>query len=155
MWDLSIRQSFSPTVYGKFILILIPFSWISVACVCSCNWDKLWLLVILLKILLLMLACCPFFSNTCLILAFSLVKSSLFVIMEYALLNKDGTTFFLQLVWWWERYCRYWSVCVGFLYTNTEIFSLFCFNKLSRNTSFPLLSFFIVNLIFWWRWLMW
>ena len=38
-------------LYWFTILILIHFSWISVACVCSCEWGKLWLLVTLLKIL--------------------------------------------------------------------------------------------------------
>ena len=42
----------------------------------------------------------PFFFNTCFILAFSLCKLSLFVILEYALLKKEGTTLSLQLVWW-------------------------------------------------------
>ena len=92
--DLSIRRSFSlvSSTYGKFILILISSSWISAACVCCWNWGKLWLLVILLKILLIMLSWYPFSFNTCFILAFSLCKSSLFVIMEYALLNKEETT---------------------------------------------------------------
>ena len=35
-----------------------------------------------------------------LILAFSLYKSYLFVIMEYALLNKEETRLSLELVWW-------------------------------------------------------
>ena len=39
-----------------------------------------------------------------------------------------------------------WSVRVGFLYTNTEIFPLFHFDKVSINASSPLLSSFIVNL---------
>ena len=37
---------------------------------------------------------------TLFILAFSLVQSSSFVIMEYAVLNKDETTLSLQLVQW-------------------------------------------------------
>ena len=90
-----------------------------------------------------------------LILAFSLVKSSLFVIIEYALLNKEETILSLQLDWWRELYWRCWSVCVGFLYPNIDILPLFCFNKVSRNASSPLLSSFIVNLIFWQRLLMW
>ena len=157
LWDLSIRHSFSlvPSTYGKFILILISSSWISVACVSCCDRGKLWLLRILLKILLIMLFWYQFSFNTCFILAFSLCKSSLFVIMELAILNKEEATLFLQLVWGWELECRYWSVCVGFLYTNTEISPLFCFNKVSRNASSPLLSYAIVKLIFWWRLLMW
>ena len=55
--------------------------------------------------------------------------------------------------WGWYPGGHY--VCAGFLYTNTEIFPLFHFKKVSRNASFPLLSSFIVNLIFWWRLLMW
>ena len=39
-------------LYWFTILILIHSSWISVACVCSCEWGKLWLLVTLLKILM-------------------------------------------------------------------------------------------------------
>ena len=39
-----------------------------------------------------MLSRYPFSFNTCLILEFSLCKLSLFVIMEYALLNKQETT---------------------------------------------------------------
>ena len=110
-------RSFSvvPSTYGKFIHILISSSWISVVCVSCCDWSKLWLLVFLLKILIIMLSWYSFAFNTCFILAFSLCKSSLFVVMEYALLNKEETTLSLQLVWWWELYCRYWSVCVGFL----------------------------------------
>ena len=108
-----------------------------------------------LKILLIMLSRYPFFFNTCFILAFSLCKPSLFVIMEYAVLNKEETTLSLQLVWWWELQCRYWSVCVGFLYANTEIPPLFLFNKVSRNASSPLLYSSIVNLIFWLRLLIW
>ena len=40
------------------------------------------------------------------------------------------------------------QVSVGFLYTNTEIFTLLRFNKLSRNASSPLLSSYIVTLCF-------
>ena len=104
LWDLSIRRSFSlvSSSYGKFILILISPSWISVACVCFCDWDKQWLLVILLNILLIMLSWWPFSFNTCCILVFSFYKSSLFVMMECAPLNKEEATLSLQLVWWWE-----------------------------------------------------
>ena len=85
LWDLSIPRSFSlvPSTYGKLILILI-----SSYCISCCDWDKLWLLVILLNILLIMLSWYPFSFNTCFILTFSLCKSSLFVVTEYALLNK-------------------------------------------------------------------
>ena len=65
------------------------------AWVSCCDWGKLWLFVILLKILLIMLSWHPFSFNNCFILAFSLCKSFLFVIMEYALLNKEETTTFL------------------------------------------------------------
>ena len=51
-------------------VFLIP-SWISVVCVCCYDWDKLWLLLILLKILLIMLffkiSCC---SKKCCFLKF-------------------------------------------------------------------------------------
>ena len=104
LWDLNIHCSFSLvlSMYGKFILILISPSWISVACISCCDWGKLCILVILWKILLIMLLWCPFSFNTCCILVFSLCKSYLFVIMEYALLNKEETALSLQLVWWWE-----------------------------------------------------
>ena len=75
----------------KFMLILVSFPWISVAFHCCCDWDKLWLLVILLKILLIMLFWYPFSFNTCFILAFSVYKSFLFLIIEYALLNDPIT----------------------------------------------------------------
>ena len=84
----------------------------NVSLICSC------LLVILLKILFLMLFWYLLSFNTCLVLAFSLFKSSLFVIMKYALLNNEETTLPLQFVWWWELWYWYWSV-------NTEIFPLF------------------------------
>ena len=92
LWGLIIRRSFplKLSTYGKLILILISFSfWISVACVCCRDWEKLWLLVNLWKNLLIMLLRCPFSFNNCFILAFSLVKLFLFVIMEYALLKKE------------------------------------------------------------------
>ena len=114
---------------------------------CCCERGELWLLAILLKTLLIMLSWYSFFYNTCFILAFSLCKSSLFVLIDYPLLYNEEATLFLQLVWWWKLYCRYWSICVGFLCR----LSLFCFNKVSRNVSSPLLSSFIVSLIFWWR----
>ena len=103
LWDLSIRHGCSIVlwIYGKFILMNCS-SWISAACVCFCDWDKLRLLIILLKILLKMLFWYPFSFNTCFILAFSLVKSSLLVITEYALLNKEEIILSLLLVWWWE-----------------------------------------------------
>ena len=41
--------------------------------------------------------------------------------MEYALLDKEETKLFLHFVWWSELPRRCWSVCVGFLYANTEI----------------------------------
>ena len=100
-----VRSEYPPSfsllrsTYGKFILILVSPTWISLACVC-CS-DR-WLLVTLLKIFLIMLSRYPFSFNTCFILTFSLCKSSLFMIMEYALLNKEETTLSLQLVWWWS-----------------------------------------------------
>ena len=66
--------------------------------------------------------------------------------MRYAVLTKQEATLSLQLVWLWELWCRYWSVCVGFLYTNTEISPLFRFNKVSRNTSSKLLTSSIVKI---------
>ena len=75
-----------------YTTIPISSSWISVACASCCDWDKLWLLVILWKISLIMLSWYPFFFITCFILAFSLCKSYLFVIIEYALLKKEETT---------------------------------------------------------------
>ena len=148
-----MHHSFSliPSIYCKFILILISSSWIPADCVWWCDFGKLWLLVILLKILLIMLSWYPFFFKSYFILAFSWYNSSLFVIMEYALLNKEERKLSLQLVWWLELQCSYWSVRVAFVYTNTEIFLLTRFNKVSRNASSPLLSSSIVNLIFSWR----
>ena len=74
--------SLVPTTYGKFILILVFCSLISVACVSCCDWDKVLLLVILLKILLIIISWYWFSCNTCFILAFYLANSPLFVIME-------------------------------------------------------------------------
>ena len=131
---------------------MISSSWVFVACISCSDWTKLWLLVIPLRIL-------PMFSwyrfsfSMCFILAFCLLKSSFLVIVEYALLTRREQH--LQLVWWWELWCRYWSLFVDFIYTNKEISSLFCFNKVSRSTSSPLLSSSIVNYIFWWRLLIW
>ena len=112
LWDLSIRYSFPlvPSTYGKVMLILISYSWIYLACICCCY--KLWLIVILFNILLIMFSWHLFCFDTCFILALSFLKSSLFVTMEYALLNKEETTLSLQQVWWWDLQCRYWSVCV-------------------------------------------
>ena len=117
LWDLSISHSFSlaPSTYGKYILILISFSWISVDHVCWCGWSKLCLLVILLKILLILLSWYPFSLNTCFTLAFSSVNLSLLVKMEYALLNKGIQNF-------------PWNLFDG---ENTQIFPLFHFKKVS------------------------
>ena len=122
LWDLSIccNLSVKPWTYRKYILILISSSWIIVACVCYYDRGKMWLLVILLKILLIMLSWYTFSFNTCFILSFSLYKSSLFVIMEYGLLNKEETVLSLQRVWWWELCCRCWS-CVSFQHINTDL----------------------------------
>ena len=92
LWDLCILRRFSlvPWTHGKFILILIFSLWISVACVNCCDWGKLWLLDFANKI---MLSWYPYSFNTCFTLAFSLCKSSLFVIMEYALSNKEEKHF--------------------------------------------------------------
>ena len=49
------------------------------------------------QLVLIMLSWYPFSFNTCFILAFSF-KSSLFVIMEYALLNHEEATLSLKLV---------------------------------------------------------
>ena len=121
---VSICHSFSlvPSTYDIFILILIYYPWISAVWVGCCDCGKLWLLAVLLMILLIMLSRYPFSFNTCFILGFSKYKSSLFVIIEYDLLNKEETRLSLQLIWRWELQCQYWSVCIGFLYTNTEIF---------------------------------
>ena len=99
IWDMSICSSFLlvPSTYSRFIFITISSSWISVACIWYCDWGQLWLLVILLKILRIRLSWYPFSFNTCFILAFYLYKSSLYVIMEYALLIKEETTFPLNL----------------------------------------------------------
>ena len=103
--DLSMRHSFSlvSSMYGKYILVLTSFSWMSVARVYWCDWCKLWLLVILLQVLLIMLSWYSFSFNTSFTLAFSLVNSSLLVIMDYALLSKKKTKLSLELVWWWDH----------------------------------------------------
>ena len=152
---MSIRRSFSlaPSTYGKFIPVIYT-SWISVDCICCYDCDKLWLFVILLKILLMFSWYLLSFS-TCFILPFSLAKRSLLVIMKYSLLNKEGITLFLQLVWWVELLCRHRSVCVDFRYSSTKIFQLFRFNKVSTKATSPLLFFFIVKLMFWWKLMMW
>ena len=92
-WDLSTGHSFSivNSTGSNFILILVSFSLIYVNYICCCDWDKLCLLVVLLKILLIMLSWYPFSFDTCFILAFS---------RERALLNKRETTISLQIVWW-------------------------------------------------------
>ena len=97
LWDLGINRSFwlIPSTYSKFILILIFSSWIYVAYVCCCDWDKLWLLAILLKVLLIILSWYPLLFNTSFILASSLVKLSLFMIIEYALFKQGGNNTFL------------------------------------------------------------
>ena len=91
---LSTSCSFSlvSSTYSKFTLVIISFTWMYVACVCCCDWDKLRLLVFLWKILLIMLLWYPFSFRTWFIPAFSFLKSSFFVIMEYAQLNKEETT---------------------------------------------------------------
>ena len=75
---VSIRRSFSlvPSMYGKFILILISSSWISLGYVCCCD---------------------DCYSPV----APSLAKSFLLGITEYAL-NKEETTLSLQLISWLE-----------------------------------------------------
>ena len=159
MLDISIRRSFSlvPSTYAKFILILLFYSGTYVACVCFWDWDKLWLLVILLNILLIFLSWYPFTFSTFFLLAFSLIKSSFMTIIEYALLNKEDKTLSIQLFWWWELECSYCSVSVGFLYTSTEIFSFIHLNKVSRNASSLLFSSYMVNVTFdencfiWWK----
>ena len=96
--DLSRRYncSLAPSTYSDFKFILISSSWISSACVCCYGWDKLRLLVILLNILLIMLSWYPLSFNTCFILAFSFIKSSLLLKLEYAVLNKEvSLQFFL------------------------------------------------------------
>ena len=135
MWDLSIRCSFSllfQTLF--FILILVFSSWTCVTCVCCCDRDKLRLLVIILKTWLIMLSSSVFFGYA--------------IFIADVLLKKEKTALFLELVLWWELMCRYWPAYVGFLYSNTWIFPLFRFNKVSRNASSALLSSSIVNLMF-------
>ena len=83
--------------------------------------------------------------NNCFIEAFSLFGSSLLEIIEYALLEKEEATLSLQIASWYELYCSYCSVQWGFLYANADIFPLFCFDKLSRNASSPLLSYSILK----------
>ena len=91
---MSICHSFSlvTSTKGKFILILISSSWISVACVRWCDWDKLWLLVILLRILLIMVPWCRFSFHTCFIIVFFSFKSSLMVIIS-SIQNESIRTF--------------------------------------------------------------
>ena len=135
LWDLTlcICNSFSlvTSTYDKFILILFFFFWVSEACVCCCDWQKLWLLVIFSRILLIMFGWVNFIGNN-----------------RIWSIKKEETTLPLQLAWCWELHCMYWSACEGFLYTYTEILPLLRFNKVSRNVSFPLLSSSIVNLMF-------
>ena len=85
-------------IYTRSDLFLMDI----VARVCCCNWVKLRLLAILLKILLITLSWYPFSFNICFILAFSLVKPYLLMIKEYALLKREETTLSLQLLRWWE-----------------------------------------------------
>ena len=73
--------------------------------------------------------------------AVTFIKNILFIFCSYAVVR-------------FTREFRYWSVCVGFRYTNTEIFLLLHFNIKSRNASSPLFSSSTVNLILCWRLLM-
>ena len=82
--DSSCWSNFSLSLIDKVTIVTYIFVWISVPCVSCCNWEKLWLLVIILKTLPIMLSCYPFSFKTCFISAFSLAKSSLLVIMETA-----------------------------------------------------------------------
>ena len=99
LWDLRIGCNFSLVrlTCSKFILILTSSSWISVACVCCFDRDKLWFLIILFKVLLKMLPWYTFSFDTHFDLVFSLVKPFLLVVMEYGLLKKEETTLSLQL----------------------------------------------------------
>ena len=63
------------------------------------------------------------------------------------LINEEETRLSLQLDWWGELLCKYWSVCIGLPYANTEIFSLLSLSTVSTNASSLLIS--IVNFMFW------
>ena len=84
---MSIHRCLSSLTCSKFITILISSFWIYVACVCCCDWNKLWLLVIFYMILLKIRSWYLISISTCFTLPFSLVVN-----MEYALLNKEETT---------------------------------------------------------------
>ena len=71
--------------------------------------------------------------------------------MEYAVFNNDETTLSLfPYNLFGGESCSVGTdqLCVGFRYTNTEMFPLFGFNKLSINFTSSLLSSSIVNLMF-------
>ena len=127
---------------------MISSSRIFVAGVCC--WDKL---IVSNSLLLIILSWHPF---SWFILAFSLNKLSLLVMLEYAQLSKKQATLFLQLVWCWEL-C---SLAIGqyaYAYYIPVQRSSYCyvFSKVSRNASHPLLSSSIVNLMNWLTFLMW
>ena len=69
------------------------------------------------------------------------IKNVLFIFCSYAVVR-------------FTKEFRYWSVCVGFRYNNTEIFLSPRFNKKSRNASSPLFSSSTVSLILCWKLLM-
>ena len=158
MWDLSIHRSFLliPSTCCKFILTLKLCSWVSAACVCYCGFGKLWLLVILWKILLVMLNWYPFPLSTCFILVLYLLSHIYW--WSWSMLHLTGNNTFLagflvvRAVVYGQSASQYKHLL---LYPSTKICPLFSFSELSRNASSPLLSSFIVNLIFSWRLLMW
>ena len=76
------------------------------------------------------------------------------VVTTVTFINNIVFIFYSYAVVRFTKEFRYWSVCLGFRYTNTEIFLLPCFNKKSRNASSPLFSSSTVNLILCWRLLM-
>ena len=109
------------------MIILILFSWICVTCVSCFDWTKLWLSVILFKTVLIILFWYPLsFFNACVILVFSLLKSSSLVMMEYTGENFNagiGHYVYIYIVYIYIFFVREPFFCLSLL-TFISLFSL-------------------------------
>ena len=160
--DLSICLSFSllPSTYGKFLLILIFSSWISMACIWCCNWDKFWLLIILLRILVILLCSWyPYYFNTSIFFGYVI-----FICDSGICSNKqEGNSTFCATCLVVRAVVKVLVSIAGLpVYKYRDKVSSKAsrnksqesLNKVLRNASSPVLPSSIANLIFWWRLLM-